>query len=351
MKYRKPYVPTLFLLVALAFPTFWQASADSQKPAQEPKKAEPQKKDDKKKAEEENQDEQVIKLDAALVTVPFNITDKSNRFINDLTKDDIEVLEDNKAQEIFSFERQTDLPLTIAMLIDISGSQAYTLPIQISTAQRFFQKVLRPKKDLGAVVTFEHETELVQDLTSNVDRLQHALNDVRIPVSPAMISGGRGTPPINGGSNVGATAVYDAIYTTSADLLSREAGRRVIILLTDGQDTASRVKMKDAIQGTWRNEIIVYAIGISGITGINEGDLKKICNETGGRAFFPRGEEDLDKAFRQIEEDLRSQNILSYASSNEARDGSFRTIQVRVKNRKDLTVRHRRGYFARKEGA
>ena len=344
MKYLKLYITALVLIFALSFPALQQAGGP---PPQDPKKPETQKKEDKKKAGDENQDEQVIKLDAALVTVPFNITDKSNRFINDLSKDDIEVLEDSKAQEIFSFERQTDLPLTIAMLIDISGSQAYTLPIQISTGQRFFEKVLRPKKDLGAIVTFEHESELVQDLTSNVERLQRALNEVRIPVQPAMMPGGRGTPPINGGSNVGATAVFDAIYSTSTDLLAREAGRRVIVILTDGQDTASRVKMKEAIQGTWKNEIIVYAIGISGITGINEGDLKKICNETGGRAFFPRNEDDLDKAFRQIEEDLRSQNILTYSSSNEARDGTFRTIQVRVKNRKDLTVRHRRGYFAK----
>ena len=108
-------------------------------------------------------------------------------------------------------------------------------------------------------------------------------------------------------------------------------------------------KMKEAIERTWRNEIIVYSIGI-GYPTINHGDLKKIAAETGGRAFFPSNESDLDKAYAQIEEDLRSQNILSYQSSNGARDGSFRTIQVRVKNRKELTVRHRRGYFAKKDG-
>lgn len=346
MKYLNLYGITALLLLALALPALHPANAA----AQEQKKTEQQKKDDKKKADEQTDDDQVIKLDTQLVTVPFNITDKSNRFINDLTKEDIEVLEDNKAQEIFSFERQTDMPLTIAMLIDISGSQAYTLPIQISNGKRFFEKVLRPKKDLGAVVTFEGDSELVQDLTANVERLQRALDDVRVPIVPSAMPGGTGTPPINGGSNVGATSMFDAIYSTSADLLGREAGRRVIILLSDGQDTSSRVKMREAIERTWRSEIIVYAIGIGGTYGINQGDLKKICNETGGRAFFPRGDDDLDKAFRQIEEDLRSQNVLTYSSSNESRDGSFRTIQVKVKNRKDLTVRHRRGYFAPKQG-
>jgi VWFA-related protein len=348
MKHLKLYAIIMALFVTLAFSSQSISSANQEQKQQTDKKQQEDK--NKKKAEDEGQDDQVIKLGANLVTVPFNITDKQNRFINDLTKDDIEILEDNKPQEIFSFERQTDMALTIAMLIDISGSQQYTLPEEILTGKRFFEKVLR-KKDLGAVITFEHDSVLVQDLTSNVEKLKRALDEVRVPVMTAAIPGRTGTPPINGGSNVGSTAMFDSIYSTSADLLSREAGRRVIILVTDGQDTSSRVKMKEAIERTWRNEIIVYSIGIGGPYGINQGDLKKIATETGGRAFFPRGGEDLEKAYNQIEEDLRSQNVIAYQSTNEARDGSFRTILVRVKNRKDLTVRHRRGYFAKKEGA
>jgi Ca-activated chloride channel family protein len=284
--------------------------------------------------------------------VPFNVTDKQNRYINDLTKDDIEILEDNKPQEIQSFERQTDMALTIAMLIDISGSQEFTLPNEVAAGKRFFQKVLRPKKDLAAVITFEHESVLVQNLTSNVEKLNRALDDVRVPVMTAVIPGRTGTPPINGGSNIGATAMYDCIYSVSSELLRPEAGRRVIILVTDGDDNDSRVKMKEAIERAWRNEVIIYAIGIGDRFHFNvrEDVLKKVTAETGGRAYFPRNDEDLDKAYAQLEEDLRSQNILTYQSLNDARDGSFRTIQVRIKNRKDLTVRHRRGYFAKKEG-
>jgi Ca-activated chloride channel homolog len=348
MKHLKLYLIAIVLTVALASSSLVSASQEQKSQEQKSKEAQKQK-DDKKKAEEEEPQDEPIKLGANLVTVPFNITDKQNRFINDLTKDDIEILEDNKPQEIFSFDRQTDMPLTIAMLIDISGSQQYTLPEEIMAGKRFYEKVLR-KKDLGAVITFESDSVLVQDLTSNVEKLKRALDDVRVPVMPAMIPGSTGTPPINGGSGPGSTAMFDSIYSASADLLSREAGRRVIILVTDGQDTSSSVKMKTAIERTWRSEIIVYSIGIGGPMGINQGDLKKISTETGGRAFFPRNGEDLEKAYNQIEEDLRSQNILAYQSGNEARDGSFRTIQVRVKNRKDLTVRHRRGYFARKEG-
>lgn len=347
MKYLKLYLIATALFVTVACLSFSITSAHQEQKQTEQKQKD--EKDKKKAGNEEPQDDQVIKLGANLVTVPFNITDKQNRLINDLTKDDIEILEDNKPQEIFSFDRQTDMPLTIAMLIDISGSQQYTLPEEVMAGKRFYEKVLR-KKDLGAVITFEGDSVLVQDLTSNVEKLKRALDEVRVPPQVAMIPGRTGTPPINGGSNVGSTAMFDSVYSTSADLLSREAGRRVIILVTDGHDTSSRVKMKEAIERTWRNEIIVYSIGIGGPYGINQGDLKKIATETGGRAFFPRSGEDLEKAYNQIEEDLRSQNILAYQSLNESRDGSFRTIQVRVKNRKDLTVRHRRGYFAKKEG-
>ena len=295
----------------------------------------------------DKQDEQTLKLGTQLVTVPFNVTDKKNAYINNLSKDDIEVLEDNKPQQVFSFERQTDLPITIAMLIDISGSQQWTLPEEVAAGKTFFRKVLRPRKDLAAVVTFEHESVLVQNLTSDLDRLTRALDDVRIPAEVMTVRRG-GTPPINN-SGVGSTALYDSVYSVSSDLLRREAGRRVIILVTDGEDTSSSLKLRDAIERTWRSEIIVYSIGIGGPMGVDSGTLKKIASETGGRAFFPKNEADLDKAYAQIDEDLRSQYILAYTPSNGARDGSFRTIQVKVKTRNDLTVRFRRGYFAPKE--
>ena len=215
-------------------------------------------------------------------------------------------------------ERQTDLPITIAMLIDISGSQEFTLPEERADGQRFFHRVLRPKKDLAAVVTFEHDSVLVQDLTSDADKLYRALGDVRLPAQPATMGRRGGTPPINN-SGVGSTAMFDSIYSVSSDLLRREAGRRVIILVTDGEDTSSSVKMREAIERTWRSEIIVYSIGIGGPMGVDSGTLKKIAAETGGRAFFPRNEGDLDTAFAQIDEDLRSQYILAYTPANGAK--------------------------------
>ncbi|HEX5736393.1 MAG TPA: VWA domain-containing protein [Blastocatellia bacterium] len=354
MKYISFYLAAAFLMITLTLAPAGRAggAALQEKPPVPPQKEQKQQKDDKNKKPPEGEageDDQEIKIGAQLVTVPFNVTDKKNRYINDLTKETIELSEDGKPQQLFSFERQTDLPITIAMLIDISGSQEYTLPAEKAAGQRFFRKVLRPNKDIAAVVTFEHESVLVQDLTSNVERLHQALDDVRLSVTNVSRGTVGGTPPISG-SGAGSTSMYDSIYSVSSDLLRREAGRRVIILITDGHDTSSSVKMRDAIERTWRNEVIVYSIGIGDPSyGVNSGDLKKIASETGGRAFFPRDEEDLDKAFALIDEDLRSQYILSYTPSNEARDGSFRAIQVKVKNQKDLTVRHRRGYFAPKE--
>jgi Ca-activated chloride channel family protein len=269
----------------LVFLSITMSAAQSQQSkTQKPGQSKP----DKKPAEG-NQDEQVVKLGTQLVTVPFNVTDKKNRYINDLGKDDIEVLEDNKEQQVFSFERQTDLPITIAMLIDISGSQEWTLPEEKAAGQRFFRRVLRPRKDLAAVVTFEHDSVLVQDLTSDVERLQRALDDVRLPAQSATMGRRGGTPPINN-SGVGSTAMFDSIYSVSSELLRREAGRRVIILVTDGEDTSSSVKMREAIERTWRSEIIVYSIGIGGPMGVDTGTLKKIAAETGGRAFFPKRE-------------------------------------------------------------
>ncbi|HJZ69234.1 MAG TPA: VWA domain-containing protein [Blastocatellia bacterium] len=331
----------IFLIViivsAIALVPISLSAAQTQKPKSQPKS-------DKKSGEERPQDEQSIKIGTQLVTVPFNVTDKRNRYINDLSKNDIEVLEDSKPQEVFSFERQTDLPITIAMLIDISGSQQWTLPQEVSAGKRFFHRVLRPRKDLAAVVTFEHESVLVQNLTSDLDKLERALDECRVPAEAVTYRRG-GTPPINN-SGVGSTALYDSIYSVSSDLLRREAGRRVIILVTDGEDTSSTVKMREAIERTWRSEIIVYSVGIGGPMGVDHGTLKKIAEETGGRAFFPKSEDDLDKAYAQIDEDLRSQYVLAYTPANAARDGSFRTIQVKVRNHADLTVRHRRGYFA-----
>jgi VWFA-related protein len=294
-------------------------------------------------AQQEPDDE--VQLGAELVNVPFSVSDKKNRMIVDLKQEELQILEDGKPQEIFSFERLTETPLTIALLVDISGSLIEGLPFEKDAATRFFQKVLRPDKDLASVLTFSKEVTLEQELTNNVEALSKGIGRAR--VSPQVYIPG-GPPPIN--PQAGGTSLYDAVFLASSDVLRSEAGRRVIILLTDGYDTTSGYRIENAIERSWRSEVIIYAIGIGspGYGGVNGGVLDKLCKETGGRKFEPRGYQDLDRAFEEIQNELRTQYLLSYSPSNAAVDGTFRKIEVKIlgEARKDLRVRARRGYYA-----
>jgi Ca-activated chloride channel homolog len=286
-----------------------------------------------------------VQLGTELVTVPFSIADKKNKLIIDVKREEVQILEDGKSQEIFSFERLTETPITIALLVDVSGSLIEGLPFERDAATRFFQKVLRPDKDLASVLTFAKEVTLEQQLTSNVEALSKGISRAR--VTPQVYIPG-GPPPIN--PRAGGTSLYDAVYLASNEVLRREAGRRVIILLTDGFDTTSSYKLDEAIERTWRSEVLIYAIGVGSPAygGVNKGLLDKLCKETGGRAFEPRGYTDLDRAFDEIQADLRTQYVLSYTPSNGAADGSFRKIEVKLvgEARKDARVRSRRGYYA-----
>lgn len=289
------------------------------------------------------QDDEPVQLGTELVNVPFNVNDKKNKHITDISREELIVIEDGIPQEVFSFERQLDAPLTIALLIDTSGSQELTIGAEREAAYRFFQKVLRPQKDVGCVISFAKEVTLEQSLTASLASLTAALDRVR--VSPSSGFGRGGTAPSN--PQAGGTSMHDAVYLASDDVLRREAGRRVVILLTDGVDTTSAYKTEAAIERAWRSEVIVYSIGI-GFGGIADGVLNKYAKETGGRVFVPRGTEDLDRAFAEIENDLRQQYVVSYSPSNTKRDGTFRKIEVRLASevRKDMKVRHRRGYYA-----
>lgn len=298
------------------------------------------------------QNDEPVQLGTELVNVPFNVTDKKNRHITDIKQDEVQVFEDDKQQPIFSFERQLETPLTIALLVDISGSQELTIGVERAAAARFFQKVLRPDRDLASVVTFAKEVTLEQNLTPNLTGLYAALDRARVTPSSALGRGG--TAPTN--PYAGGTSLYDAIYLASDDILRREAGRRVVILLTDGEDTTSFYNKEAAIERAWRSETIIYAIGIGdpSVQSVNTGVLDKLTKETGGRTFEPRSTEDLDRAFDEIENDLRQQYIVSYSPTNTAHDGTFRKIEVRIstdqrKDAKDYRVRYRRGYYAPKE--
>lgn len=312
-------------------------------------KQDPKKQQDKKPPQKVDE-EQTIKLDTQLVNVLFAVQDKQNRYINDIRQEELEVLENGQPQQIFTFRKEFDLPLTLALLIDVSGSEQYTLPLLKDAGGQFIDSVIRSGKDTAGVIKFEGEATVMQGLTSNPARVRRALEEVAYTAPPPGGIAGGTTPPINSGSRQGGTSLYDSIVATCADLLAKEPGRKTVIVLTDGEDTTSRMKIGDAIDEALKAEVVVYAIGIGdpGYGGVNEGVLKKICDATGGRAVFPKSGRDLDKAFAELERDLRQQYLLAYEPKNEVNDGAFRKIEIRVVTRKDLKTRHRKGYYAPK---
>ena len=307
--------------------------------------------------------DEVVKFDTNLTNIFFTAADKNKRFISDLKAEDIRVLEDGQPQEIFTFQTNIDLPLSLAILIDTSASEERTLPDEKAAARAFMENLLRAK-DEAAIVSFTGETTLEQGFTGNVERLRHAIDRVEFVPPSGYIGGGvviNGTPPISGTNQslAGSTAIWDAVWATSEELMSGSAEntRRAIILLTDGDDTSSRMKIHDAIERAQKADALIYAIGIGDryTFNVDEGSLRKIAEQTGGRAYFPRHERDLRDAFTQIQRDLREQYLVAYSPSNKAHDGSYRRIEIQLVNptlkEQNLKLNYRSGYFAKTAAA
>ena len=305
-------------------------------------------------------DDDVERVESDLTNVLFTAVDKSRRFVTTLKQGDIRVLEDGVEQKVFTFQRETDRPLSLAILIDCSASQERTLPEEKSAAQRFVDTVIRATKDEVAVLTFTGDATLEQGLTGSAARVRRAIDRVEFTPPSGYIGGGVlvGTPPISGDNQAraGSTAIWDAIWVTSREVLSESSDktRRAIILLSDGVDTSSRLKLQEAVDSALKADAIIYSIGIGdsfSFEGVDEGSLRKISERTGGRAYFPRNEDDLRSAFAQIQEDLRSQYLIAYSPSNKSKDGSFRKVQIEVTNpevkKQNLRLTYRQGYFAR----
>lgn len=308
----------------------------------------------------------VVRVETNLTNIFFTAADSNKRFVNTLKKEDIRITEDGQPQEIFTFQKNVDLPLSIGILIDTSSSEERTLPDEKAAARSFLEAVMRPDKDEAAVVSFTGDVTLEQGLTGNVDRLRKAIDRVEFVPPSGYIGGGvvvGGTPPISGSNQTlaGSTAIWDAVWATSNELLSdstAENTRRTIILLTDGYDTISQMKMSQAIERAQKADALIYAIGIGDMYqgGVDTGSLKKISEQTGGRAYFPRNERELRGAFAQIQTDLREQYLVAYSPTNKTRDGAYRRIQIEIidpeARRQNLKLNYRPGYFAKtKEGS
>jgi VWFA-related protein len=301
----------------------------------------------------------VIRVETDVTNLPFTATDKEHRFVTTLRAEDLRVLEDGVPQTLFTFQQETDRPLSIAFLIDVSFSQEATLPAEKAAVRTFVEKVINSNKDQVALIPFTGFAYLEQPLTRDMLSVFRVLQTIEV-ADPSYTGTGRPLtgiptgPRLPGPPNEASTAIWDAVGLTSTSVLANAAGlrRRAIVILTDGINTSSRLTQKQAIDRVLSAEAVVYAIGIgSERDGLDRAALKDLAQRTGGRAFFPDKKFDLDAAFAEIEKELRTQYLIAYSSTNKNRDGSYRKITIELTNpdlKKDkLELRHRPGYYAK----
>ena len=297
-----------------------------------------------------------IRVNVELVNLFFTVKTKKGELIPTLDKQNFQVFEDGKQQTIQRFSRETDLPLTLGLLIDISASQEQLVDIERQAASQFFSSVIRPK-DEAFVISFGKDTELLQDFTNSSRRLTASLQDLRGDgYAPSFGSGpipNVNTGPIGNTSPKG-TLLYDAIYLASTEKLKAEVGRKALILITDGADQGSTYDRRAAVETAQKADAIIFSIyyvdpyfyrSMGGYGGGNPGDLKKMSQETGGQVFDVSRRHPLNEIFQRIQDELRNQYSIGYSPTNTKRDGSFRKIQIKTDN-KDYRVQARDGYYA-----
>ena len=303
---------------------------------------------------------EVVRVETNLANALFTATDKDRHFITSLRAADIGIFENDVAQTISLFERETDRPLSLALLVDTSDSQRGVLADEKNAAHVFVDSVIRPDKDRAAVVSFTGVPRVEQEPTNDLPKLHRGIERVRIELSPEnerrLANGDDPLPKEQDPS--GYTGIWDAMWMTIADLLSKtpEGTRRAIVLLSDGDDTSSTIKKQDVIDFAVRSDVVIYSIGIRDRDfpegKLDSSALRKVSDRTGGRAFFPTQPSELQASFAQIDEELRSQYLIAYSPTNKNRDGSYRRLRIEIINpelRKDKPeLFYRQGYYARK---
>lgn len=294
-----------------------------------------------------------ITANVSLVNVVFTVEGKHGGFIDGLGKDDFQVKEDGRPQPLQFFSAEHQLPLTLGLLLDTSPSQRNTLTEQQAISDSFFREVLQPH-DLAFVIGFDVQVQLLRDFTNSARELSEAVDTAHIGGADVASMGiNPGTFP--GGGSQGATHLWDAVYLACHDELAHQAGRKAIIVVTDGGEQGSSYTHEDALRAALDSNTVVYTIMTYDSRdggydrGPGPGDLHKITEQTGGRTLD--GNRDLGKAFSQLADELRSQYSLGYHSDQTAKDGKFRKIEITLtdaakKRYPDAKIRARSGYFA-----
>ena len=280
-----------------------------------------------------------IRVQVNLVNLFATVRDKHKAVVTGLKQDDFQVYEDGQLQEITYFSAESNLPITVGMLMDTSGSEYYMLSGEKEAGSRFLARVMR-KGDLAMVMSFDTDVDLLADFTDDRGMLNRAINRAQINApSGGMIA--QGPLPSSG---TGGTNFYDAVYLAAHDKLSSEAGRKAIVVLTDAEDTGSKLNLQDAIEAAQRTDTVVHILLVAADGG-DQSVAKRLTDETGGRMIVVRSEKNLEQAFDQISEELRSQYTVGYSPSNKKHDGSYRKIKMEMKD-KEYSVLTRRGYYA-----
>jgi len=298
-----------------------------------------------------------INVDVNVVNVLASVRDKHGTLVPNLEKDSFTILEDGKPQTIKYFTRETDLPLTIGMLVDTSGSQVNLIGIEHNAASQFFSQVLH-KKDEAFLIMFGEEAELLQDYTNSARLLNEALNQLR----PSSGVGGIGAGPVPTAGGPRGTILYDAVYLAASDKLRSEVGRKVIVVITDGVDEGSRLSINQAVEAAQKSDAVIYSIeyldpyfysrfgfGGIGMGGGGDSALHKLSDDTGGHVYRVDRSHPLEEVFHQLQEEMRTQYSIGYTPLNEVRDGSYRKLEIKLSS-KDLKVQARKGYYAIKPG-
>jgi Ca-activated chloride channel homolog len=303
----------------------------------------------------EEAEPEVVRVETNLVNTVFTAVDRDRHFITTLRADDLRIYENDAPQTISLFERETDRPLTLVILVDTSKSQERTLPDEKKAAKAFIHAVVRPDKDKVAVISFTGVPKVEQQLTENVASLNRAIDNLRIEL-PVNNPNCDEEKPVQE-DPLCWTSIWDSVWESASEVLGKgdESSRRAVILLSDGDDTSSTIKRQDAIDAAVKNNVAVYSIGIGDpeLYKVEQDSLRKISDRTGGRAFFPRDEGEFRRTFAQIQEELRSQYVIAYSPQNKMRDGSHRRIKMEIINpalrKQNLQLIYRQGYYAPKQ--
>ncbi|MGA3126837.1 MAG: VWA domain-containing protein [Candidatus Korobacteraceae bacterium] len=356
---RQAKIPILWL-IALCLMSL--SAAPAQRPPKEPPKASNAPDDNgyslpegpklQDRTTQQQQPVATLKVNVQVVNLYFNVKDKRGALIPNLKKEDFQVSEDGKPQTIQYFAAESNQPLTLGLLIDTSGSQTRVLPMEKEVGAAFLRDVLTPK-DLAFLIDFDISVSLIQDYTSDASLLRRAMESTRINDGAGSGAGGiagagQGTIPVYRPKG---TLLYDAVYLASTDKLRTEAGRKALVLLTDGGDQGSEETLANAIAAAQRSEVIVYVIMIADRMHFlgGEAEMRKLADQTGGRVIDVGNDpRKLRTAFDEIGTELRSQYMIGYIPANTAADGKYRKMEARTTN-PDYKVQARKGYFAPKE--